>query len=566
MNNNGSLTITAIPSNNCCKVENWQVMNGTLSGNTSGSGGSAFLSGIQSDIYITFNLAPKTFILTVVHNHPSGCSSSNSSVFISNSLGGSNIQTIIGSGSPNQTYIINCNDIISKYLNITPNLGNCCNLNLDNNIGSYSVVGDHSGVYRSGNKIIIFNISSNITLTFNYAVNNNQIGVSINPSTASICSNNNCEPFPIAVAIPNGGGTINCNTSTTVGYSFLNGNFMWDGMTSDLGLSVSANNVLTSYTFTPTKSGTITFNFKRKLISVSVNISGCSTDRTITITSSNNNSNITNNSTNSKVNSITRTSGQSFSVDSGTCINISIPSNDCCTPTSITFNGSSTGITQGVNTINNLCLSVLSGYSSANINFTYATKTFTLKFEIQGPCDANTVLYYGTETSPSNSTRKLTPGQSITYNCGQHTRFRIDRTSSTNKGSIKVMSNGNLLTTLTSSNVDYVNDIGNQNNTIKIICPEYAVTMYVDPAYMGNIIGGTTGLYNHGHVFNLTATPTDNTLYKFCGWKNNISGNYLTGIGTTTGFVYNVSGNNINIILIGDMTLIAVFKLTSASC
>jgi len=315
------------------------------------------------------------------------------------------------------------------------------------------------------------------------------------------------------------------------------------------------------------------------------------------------------------------------------------------------------------------------------INFIAKPKTHILQFIIEGSCDVNTVLYYGTGSSSSFIVAgTLTSGQSIQH-C-EYTRYKIDRIATSNREIIEIMQNNVLQRTLLSSNITYENSISPcQNNIIKIICPdatgdcnnyweltviitfnganvtgscnkflninasnnlcanqpiqgignsiayntvanstqiyhiikgtdigvsisnkincdtcgmilidyardywsygkktndnftmdkdiiiditfnqdEIAVTMYADVAYMGDIEGGTTGLYNCGTSFNLTAKPTDDMIYKFDGWE--INGNLLNGSGSTNGFVYNINGDNIDIIVNDNITIVALFSL-----
>jgi len=369
VNNNGSTTITLTPTNLCCSVLNWEVTQGTMTGNKSGIGNSATLTGVQSNIYIKFNLIQKTFAVTVIHNHPTGCSGSNHTA--------TSVQGISsGNGSSGNPYIVNCNNANGNgNITVTTTPGSCCVFNGDYTVSPNAThwVGNGQGG-GNRNQITISPItSSSITLTFNYTLGNHNVTVNANPSTAIICTSNNCNPNAVNVASLTGNGIVACGNSTTVGYSSLNPHFHFIGNTNDFGLSTIAS----SHTFTPTKSGTITFNFARVVRQVKITLEGCTSSGIITITSTNNNSNIGTNVSNgvltNGVNSLTRTSEQIFYVNSGTCINVSVAPTlgiCCANAPNININGN---ITQGqinVNSINNLCISTLT-----NIVFTYSNKS-----------------------------------------------------------------------------------------------------------------------------------------------------------------------------------------------
>ncbi len=100
-----------------------------------------------------------------------------------------------------------------------------------------------------------------------------------------------------------------------------------------------------------------------------------------------------------------------------------------------------------------------------------------------------------------------------------------------------------------SSEPEYMFDITSDTTLIAVFqLKEFAVTIYAEPSFMGNITGGTTGLYNCGTELNLIAETTNDSLYEFIHWtdgKNNILR----------------KEPKISVIIESDTTIIAVFDI-----
>ena len=73
-----------------------------------------------------------------------------------------------------------------------------------------------------------------------------------------------------------------------------------------------------------------------------------------------------------------------------------------------------------------------------------------------------------------------------------------------------------------STNPDYAFKVTSDTDLVAYFYTvEYVVTIYAYPSYMGLIEGGTTGLYQKGHTFNLQAIPIESEYYAFTYWSSN---------------------------------------------
>jgi len=384
----------------------------------------------------------------------------------------------------------------------------------------------------------------NVNVRWELGILNNKIFVVIgtvennNSCRVNVCAIGSCPGSSVIVATPtlyidegvNGEGldnSVECEVNgliyrgegTTVGWDNLNTNFEF--------LSVSHNGTMPGYGSKPglTFSGTNNWNIIpedyieepgvdgeikillgriQRYVKVTTN-SGSPACGTIsfTVTGKNNNGN--------SIGSVT--SGTTFQVDSGTCIDVNVSPAFCCelNPTNgVTVNGSPSGFTYANNKITNLCILNGTSVSPVDIIFNYRIKTFNVTVVH----NANTCGAGGENNSHSSSTHPGTGNYIVNCNA-----------------SITI-------TTCASNCCDYDNytiigghnpDSGNNNNGYSTSNDNHTHSQ------INNSVGGTTVTINNitadlTLTFNYSARKFDVSVTTSVGGSYNITSGSLTGL------------------------------------